>query len=186
MPLQYVQRWFVPQTFKVGGTQYVDGVLTFSGPTTIVLSDGVFGETGDYILFDYSAGSFPGGQAELDANVTPYIDDTALGLSGFGSLTDDTANKRVVLSLLSNPTNGKQFVDGDLTIADGASWFLSSSLYATANTYEVVEVTGTVTATLSGGSPNYLTGLSIYSLAGKTVVGGYAYLDGNIIKVTLA
>lgn len=186
MPLQYVQRYYIPQMFKVGGTQYVDGALTFSGPTTIVLSNSVFTETGDYILFDYSAGSFPGGQAELDANVTPYIDDSALGLSGFGSLTDDTTNKRVVLSLQSNPTNGKQFVEGDLTINDGASWFLSSSLFLTPGTYQLAEFTGSLVATLSGGSPNYLTGLSIYSLAGLTVVGGYAYRDGNIIKVTLA
>ena len=73
MPLVRVQRYAPSALYLPGGTQYLDpgATLSFTGPTTIALSNAVYGATGDYSLFDYSAAgaSFPGGQAELNANV---------------------------------------------------------------------------------------------------------------------
>ena len=52
------------------GTQYVEGDLSFDPGFQIFLYDSVFSQTGDYVLFDYSLGSFSGGQSELDNNVS--------------------------------------------------------------------------------------------------------------------
>lgn len=187
MPLIFVQRYVVEEALLEGGTQFVDGTLRFTGPTTIYLSNSVFSETGRYVLFEYTTFDYTGyasEQAALDALVTVNADD--LTLSELPALSVDVANNRIILSLKSKTSNGTQFVDGDLAIADGSSLYLSASLYATAGTYVLFDVTGTITATLSGGSPNYLTGLNVYALkSGRSVVGNRAFKDNNQIKVTL-
>lgn len=175
MPLIYVQRYAPPTAAaSTDGTQYVDGALSFAGATTIVLSNDVYGTTQQYVLFDYSGGSFPT-PAQL-SNVT--IDTSNLILSEFDSLTDDTANDRIILTLKSLATNGKQFVDGNLDIAGPTTVILNSTLYATAGTYELFEVTGTI-------SPASVGNLScVAAKAGLTA--GVPYQIGNIIYVTLA
>jgi len=182
MPLQYISRYFVAETIKEGGTQYFDSgaALTFGGATTIYLSNSVFPETGEYILFDYSAGSFnfgayANGQAMLDALVSVNVTD--LVISGAAVLTDEPANGRVKLTLLSRPTNGKQFVEGDLDFAGSTQMFLNEDLYATAGTYELFEVTGTITGVAN---------LSCVPLKSGLSVSVPPFIDGNIIKVTLA
>ena len=180
MPLQYISRYVVAETIKEGGTQYLDGAaLTFGGSTTIYLSNDVFPETGDYILFDYSAGSFnfgayANGQAMLDALVSVNVDD--LETSGAAVLTDEPAASRVKLTLLSRPTNGKQFVEGDLDFAGATTMFLTDVLYATAGTYELFEVTGTIS--------NLSNLTCVATKSGLTA--GTPFTVGNIIKVTLA
>ena len=67
MPLVFVQRYVLGEV--AGGTQTITGTLSFAGLTEIILDPTVFNKVGKYVLFDYSAGSFPGGQAELTANV---------------------------------------------------------------------------------------------------------------------
>lgn len=174
MPLQYISRYFVAETIKEGGTQYLDSdaQLKFDGATTIYLSNSVFPETGEYILFDYSAGSFPGGSAEL-ANVTVNVDD--LVTSGAAVLTDEPANGRVKMTLFSRPTNGKQFVEGNLDFAGTTQMFLDEVLYATVGTYELFEVTGTITGVANLSCVPLKSGLTA----------GAPFIDGNIIKVTL-
>lgn len=180
MPLIYVQRYERPNPIIEGGTQYVEGELTFNDPTTIYLSEAVFSETGQYILFDYSAGSFPGGQSDLNTKVIPYIDDSDLLLSGVSPLggtsvlENDPLNSRIILKLQSKSTNGKQFVEGDLTFAGSTTMILSEALYKTAGTYELFEVTGTITG---------IGNLSVVSAAGLNA--GTPFIDGNKIKVTL-
>lgn len=176
MPLVYVQRWVAPSAaFKEGGTQYlVDGAeLSFDPGSTIVLSEGVFGETGDYVLFDYSDGAFPV-PAEL-SNVT--VDTSGLILSGNYTLTDDTANSRIILSLKSRPDNGTQYVTGDLDITAPMIVILNASLFATAGTYVLFEVTGTIT-------PGSAANINCISLKGLSA--GTPVVVGNQIKVTLA
>ena len=180
MPLQYISRYFVAETIKEGGTQYLDNgaALTFGGATTIYLTNAVFPETGEYILFDYSAGSFnfgayANGQAMLDARVTVNVDD--LTTSGAAVLTDEPANGRVKLTLLSRPTNGKQFVEGNLDFAGTTQMFLDEVLYATAGTYELFEVGETITGVANLSCVPLKSGLSA----------GTPFIDGNIIKVTL-
>jgi hypothetical protein len=172
MPLIYVNTRRRVSTTLEGGTQYVDGVLSFAGGTTIYLAEAVFSATGQYVLFDYSAGSFPGGQAQLDANVIVNTDD--LVLSGAPVLTDDPANERILLDLNSRPTNGKQFVEGDLTFAGSTTMILGATMYATAGTYELFEVTGTITG---------VNNLTCVSAAGLSA--GTPFVDGNLVKVTL-
>ena len=179
MPLIYVQRYEKPVALLEGGTQYVEGALSFGAGTVIYLSESVFSETGNYILFDYSAGSFPNGQAELNSNVT--VDASALILSGVTSpgsgiavLEDDTLNYRIILKLICKPTNGKQFVEGNLDFAGSTTMILSEAMYKTQGTYELFEVTGTI---------SNLSNLSVVSAAGFTA--GTPFLVGNIIKVTL-
>lgn len=139
MPLIYVQRYAVTQAFKEGGTQYVDGVLTFGNPTTIYLSNAVFGQTGDYVLFDYSGGSFsnPSQLSFVTINTSDLV------LSGNPTLTNDTVNKRIVLTLKSNPTNGCQYVDGVLTISNPITVYLDSTIYATDGVYTLFDWSGT-------------------------------------------
>lgn len=178
MPLIYVQRYVVAQAaFEEGGTQYVDGVLTFGNPTTIILSNAVFGQTGDYVLFDYSDGSFPGGQTELNNNVT--INDDDLALSQFFSLTDDTANSRIILSLRSNPTNGCQYVDGVLTISNPITVVLNAALYKTAGTYTLFDWSGT------GSFVGSATNITLIPPAGRSVASPPAVV-GSTIQFTLA
>lgn len=178
MPLIYVQRYEKPQAFIEGGTQYVEGALSFAAGTTIYLSEAVFSETGNYILFDYADGTFPGGQAELNSNVTVDASDLLLSgvaaPSGISVLENDTLNSRIILKLVSNPTNGKQFVEGNLDFAGSTTMILSEAMYKTAGTYELFEVTGTI---------SNLSNLSVVSAAGFTA--GTPFLVGNIIKVTL-
>lgn len=178
MPLIYVQRYEKPQVLLEGGTQYVEGQLSFAAGTTIYLSEAVFSATGNYVLFDYSSGSFPGGQSELNSNVTVDASDLILSgvaaPSGISVLENDTLNSRIILKLVSNPTNGKQFVEGNLDFAGSTTMILSEAMYKTAGTYELFEVTGTI---------SNLSNLSVVSAAGFTA--GTPFLVGNIIKVTL-
>lgn len=176
MPLVYVQRYAPPTTYLAGGTQYVDGVLTFAGATTIYLSSAVYGSTGDYVLFDYTNGSFPGGQGELNTNVA--LDDSDLFLSSVAAVTDDALNKQIILTLQSRPTNGCQFVDGVLTISNPIDVYLSSVLYATAGTYTLFDWSGG--GSFTGSASN----ITIYPPGGLNVA-VTPYVDGNTIKFTL-
>lgn len=100
MPLVYVQRYGGVSIATNKATQYIEGTLSFSGPTVIELDATVFDQAGIYTLFDYSAvgASFPGGQAQIDsAPVT--VDTTGLfGLTASG-LVDDPANKCITVTL---------------------------------------------------------------------------------------
>lgn len=171
-------------TYTVGA-QYVDGALTLGDGATIQLSADVYTQTGKYLLFDYGpSGTLTGDLSKLNVNTD------ALGLSGGYEFLHDTANKKVYLKLKSRADNGKQFVDGDLTLADGAVIRLSAELYATPNTYELFEFTGTGNFTTSGGTPNYLTNVTIsVQKRGLRVQDGRAFLEESggvkMVKVTL-
>jgi hypothetical protein len=152
------------------GTQYVDGALDFTGATTVYLDESVYPIGGNYVLFQY--GSFPGGQADLNAYLT--IDASDLALSFVEVVQDKPHKSHVVARLKSNPTNGKQFVDGDLTFSGATTLYLDGELYATDGTYELFEVTGTVTG---------LANVTCISEAGLFC--GAPFLDGNLVKVTI-
>ena len=166
------------KTLNGVGTQFVEGELTFNSGTQIYLYDSVFSQTGQYVLFDYSSGSFPGGQAQLNSNVSVISADLALSevpsASGMAVLEDQPGLKRIVLKLNSKPTNGKQWIEGDLIINGPVEIILTESLYATPGTYELFEVSGSVSGL------NYLTCTCEANLSP-----GAPFQDGNIIKVTL-
>lgn len=159
------------------GTVFVEGALTFNATTNINLYNTVFYHPGTYVLFDYSAvgASFSGGQAQLDSNVTVTCVDLPATILTTPTLTNDSINKKILLTLPSNPTNGKIFVEGDLTFTGATSMALSKKLYATPGTYELFEFGGTY-----AGVTEYLT---CVSLAGFTC--GTPYVEGNLVKVTL-
>lgn len=92
MPVVFVQRYALNAVS--GGTQYVTGVLAFTGPTEIELDPTVFNTPGVYTLFDYSGGSFPNA-AQL-ANVTVITTGTGFTAS---NLLNDTANSRITVTL---------------------------------------------------------------------------------------
>ena len=175
MALVYVQRYKAPAAILSGGTQYVDGMLKFNGATSFVFDANVFSQTGTYVLFDYTNGSFPGGQAELDAYVSGSMSNGSLNLSGVQSFTDEPANNRILVTLGSNPTNGKQFVDGNLDFAGATTMQLSAALFATSGTYELFEVTGAI---------SNLSNLTCVSLAGFLCSAPFQV--GNLVKVTLS
>jgi hypothetical protein len=152
------------------GAQYVDGVLDFTGATTVYLDESVYTKGGNYVLFQY--GSFPGGQTDLDTYLT--IDDSDLALSFVEVVQDKPHKSHVVIKIKSNPTNGKQFVDGDLTFSGATTLYLDPDLYATDGTYELFQVTGTVTG---------LANVTCISEAGLFC--GAPFLDGNLVKVTI-
>ena len=185
MPLVRVQRYAPAVIYLGGGTQYMEPstVLAFPGATTIVLSNAVYTATGSYILFDYSAAgaTFPGGQAELNANVVPYVDDSDLALSGFGSLTDDTVAKKIILTLQSNPTNGCQYIESGVTLdlsGGTVNVYLSSALYATPGTYFLFDWSG------GGSFVGSASNLNIIPPSGLTVSVPPAVV-GNTIQFTL-
>ena len=188
MPLVRVQRYAPSVVYLGGGTQYIEAnkTLAFAGATTIVLSNAVYTATGSYILFDYSAAgaTFPGGQAQLNANVVPYIDDSDLTLSGFGSMTDDTVAKKIILTLQSNPTNGCQYIESGvvLDLTNPMSVYLNSALYATAGVYTLFD--WSAGGSLAPGSS--VSNITLYPPSGLTYVpGSLAIVGGNKIQFTL-
>jgi hypothetical protein len=161
------------------GTQYIEGALDFTGATTINLRGSVFAVAGDYVLFDYTAGSFPDGQTDLNTHVTIANVDLPASValpasSGVTVLEDQPGRKLVVLHLNSAPTNGKQYVEGDLVFSGATTVQLAEGTYVTKGTYELFEVTGTVTG---------LGNLTCVSSRGYTCTVSQV---GNIIYVTLA
>lgn len=185
MPLIRIQRYAPSVVYLGGGTQYMEPgtTLAFPGATTIVLSNAVYTATGSYILFDYSAAgaSFPGGQAQLDANVVPYVDDSDLTLSGFGSLTDDPIAKKIILTLQSNPTNGCQYIESGVTLdlsGGTVEVWLNSAIYATAGTYTLFDWSG------GGSFVGSASNLNLHPPAGLTVSVPPAVV-GSTIQFTL-
>jgi hypothetical protein len=167
--------------FKVG-TQFVEGVLTFGTGTQIFLYDSVFSTTGEYVLFDYTLGSFPGGQAQLNNNVTVSAVDLKLSYlnpsGGLAVLEDQPGQKRIILKLLSKTDNGKQWVNGNLVFSGATQMILINKLFATPGTYELFEATGTVTG---------IANLSVSHEYGALT--GVPFLDpsnNKIVKITLA
>jgi len=161
------------------GTQYVEGALNFSGPTDIELYGAVFDRAGDYVIFDYSDGSFADGQADLDAHVTVINVDLPPAVelpasSGITVLENQSLRQRVILHLASSPTNGKQWVEGDLDFDGPVTAVLAEEVYVTRGTYELFQVSGTVTG---------LANLTCVSPRGYTCTVSQV---GNIIYVTLA
>jgi hypothetical protein len=164
------------------GTQYVDGALAITGPTTIVLDPGIYPIGGNYVLFQY--GSFPT-PAQLSNLI---IDATQLPLCFVEVVLDKPHKSHVVMRLKSGapgvvyptqptPTTltiGKQFVDGALAFNGPTTLYLDGELYATDGTYELFEATGGVTGVAN---------LTVVSEAGLFC--GAPFLDGNIVKVTL-
>ncbi len=161
------------------GTQYVEGALDFTGATTINLRGSVFDKAGDYVLFDYSDGTFADGQTDLNSHVTVANVDlpssvTLPASSGVTVLENVPGRKVVVLHLNSAPTNGKQWVEGHLTFSGATTVQLAEGTYVTKGTYELFEVTGTVTG---------LSNLTCVSTRGYTCTVSQV---GSIIYVTLA
>jgi len=164
------------------GTQYVEGELSFAPGFQIYLYDSVFSETGDYILFDYSLGSFPGGQSQLNSNVSVVNVDLKLSrlnpAGGISVLEDQPDNKRIVLKLLSKLDNGKQWIEGDLNFSGPTTVVLSEKLYVTSGAYELFEVTGNIIG---------FSNLTVVHAAGYFTVTPFIDPNNNkIIKVNLS
>lgn len=179
MPVISVHRYV---TTVVGpsmdGAQFIDGDLTIeSSPATkpvIKLTQELYAATGSYVLFEYG-GTVVGSLSDLT------IDDSALALSSFASLTNDTTNKQIILALQSKATNGTQYIDGDLTIAGATTLVMSKALCKTAGTYVLFDVTGTITA----GSLANLTVTVPQGRALDPAVSPNPFIDGTQIKITL-
>jgi hypothetical protein len=99
MPLLKIQRY--------SGTVVVDsdheqtvGTLVFGGLTNVVLDATVFTVAGTYSIFKYTPTTgFPGGQAELNANVTFSMSGPGLTVVN-PTGTNDTSNSRVTVTLI--------------------------------------------------------------------------------------
>lgn len=129
------------------GTQYVDNgaSLSFAGATTIALNGTLFSTPGDYVLFDYTAGSFAGGQSELNSNVT--VDSSGLVSTQFVALRDDPVAEVVILTLKNSATyatDGVQYVEGNLSFDTGFTLFLDPNIYTGVGDYVLFDVSGTV------------------------------------------
>ena len=152
------------------GTQYVEGNLLFTGATTIELHGDVYAVAGAYELFKVT-GTVSG---------LEHVTLVAVGFSEgvelppTGALVYDEVNDRVIANTVSAPTNGKQWVEGDLTFSGPMTVQLAEGTYVTKGTYELFEVTGTVT-----GFGN----LTCVSTRGYTCTVSQV---SNIIYVTLA
>lgn len=176
MPIVSVHR-YATAALNTNGTQYVNGNLTIeSAPAvkpTIQLTQALYSEAGRYLLIKYS-GTFTGSLDDL------AIDDTGLSYSSYSApLVHDTAKKEIYLTLVSRPTNGTQYVNGNLVINAGATLVMSDSLCKTAGTYILFEVAGTI---------NGLSNLTVDPPVGRALdpaVSPNPFIDGTQIKVTL-
>lgn len=168
-----------PEAFLEGGTQYISGPLSFIGSVTIKLSPDVFTAPGKYILFDYSEGTFAGGQAALN---NQNYDDSELPLLQVRSVVDDTANKRVVLTLASKTDNGTQYVQGDLAITGPLTVMLPADLYGSAGTYTLFDWSGGGTFS----DPSQVANITCVVAKPNLSVRKAPYVDGSTIKVVLA
>jgi len=125
------------------GTQYLENgaVLSFTGAHTLVPKASFYGEGGNFVVFDYNAGDFPGGQAEL-GNVT--LDLSNLPNVLLGVLRNVPEFNIVVLYLTGKGEKSIQYVDGNLNFAGAHNMFLNASLFSAPGTYTLYSVTGTV------------------------------------------
>lgn len=161
------------------GAQFIDGDLTIqSSPATkpvAKLTQAVYPVTQSYVLFQYS-GTFTGSVADLT------VDDSELVLSQVAEVTHNATKKQVIVRLESRPDNGTQYIDGDLNIAGPTTVVMPKTLFATAGTYVLFDVTGTI---VSGSLVN----LSVAVPAGLSLDPTQSpnpYIDGKQIKVKLA
>lgn len=164
---------------SMSGTQFIDGDLTIeSSPATkpvIKLARALYNSIQSYVLFKYT-GSVIGSLSDIT------IDDSDLtqAAAGASPLSNDTAKKQVILTLISSPTNGTQYIDGDLVISGTTAIKLDKNLYKTAGTYVLFDVGGTITGSVSN--------IQIEAPAGRAVdpaLSPNPYIDGNQIKVKL-
>jgi len=99
MPVVRVQR--------ISGTVVVDntreqtvGTLVFGGLTNVVLDATKFTVAGTYSIFKYTPTTgFPGGQAELNANVTFSMSEPGLTVVNPTGM-NDMSNSRVTVTLI--------------------------------------------------------------------------------------
>lgn len=107
MGLIFVQR-YAPTVLLSSGTQTIlaGGQFNLQSYMEIELDPTVYNQPGTYVLIDYSAGSFvyPGSYANGQAALTDLVIVTDTDLVNLtvsaGSLTDDTVNKRITVTLV--------------------------------------------------------------------------------------
>jgi hypothetical protein len=99
MPLLKIQRYSGPVVVDNTHEQTAD-TLVFGGLTNVVLDATAFTVAGTYSIFKYTPTTgFPGGQAELDANVTFSMSGPGLTVVN-PTGTNDTSNSRVTVTLI--------------------------------------------------------------------------------------
>jgi hypothetical protein len=168
--------------YNFDGAQYIDNVLTLpTAPdtTTVALSREIY-NTGTYVLFDYRASSAP---TPVVGSVTQIVLDTSdLIVASGGTVSNDTANKLIIVTLVGSPDNGTQFVDGVLDISAPTTIYLSADLYNTAGTYTLFDFTG-------GSFVGSITNITIVPPGGRAINTGVSpngcALVGNTITVSL-
>lgn len=121
-------------SYSTAGAQYIlDEVHFPTAPdvATVYLSRNIY-SPGRFVLFDYSESS----------SLTPVnnfsqlaVDISDLPSVSSYSLSNDTFNKCIVVSLVGSLDNGTQYVEGTLTISNPISIHLSSTLYVGPGTY---------------------------------------------------
>jgi hypothetical protein len=173
--------------YKTGGTQYIENTITF--PTapdsaTIYLSDDVFFETGDYVLFDYSQSASP--TPVLGSISTVNFDLSDLTLSDYAFLTNKTLEKKIILTLRGRSNVGTQYITGVLNISSPMTINLGTVMFNSAGTYTLFNWNESVEPTPFVGS---ISNITIVTPPGRTVdtsvsPNGCA-ISGNTITVKL-
>ena len=95
MPVVNVHRYVGTVVVDTTREQTV-GTLVFAGATTVLLDATAFTTPGTYSIFKYT--TFAGGQSELNTYVT-FTPPAGLSVSNVHG-TDDTANKRITVTLV--------------------------------------------------------------------------------------
>lgn len=185
MPVISVHRWAsAGSSYLSGGTQYIENVLTLpTSPdtTTIYLSNDVFTEPGDYVLFDYSESTAP---TPVVGNLSQVIIDVSeLMLSDNYLLTDNTGEKKIILTLYGKADNGTQYINGTLNISAPMTINLSPSLFRTSGTYTLFDWSG------GGSFTGSITNITIIPPSGRSVDTGVSpngcAVSGSTITVKL-
>lgn len=159
--------YFNTNLYKSGGTQYIENTITF--PTapdtaTIYLSEDIFYETGDYVLFDYSESS--AGTPVLGDVAQVNFDTSDLTLSDFAYLTDKPAEKKVILTVRGKADGGTQYITGVLNISAPMTINLGPILFNAPGTYILFDWTESVEVTPFVGS---ITNITVVPPAGRAV-----------------
>jgi hypothetical protein len=184
MPIVSVHRWVSGSPYLEGGTQYIENVLTLpTSPdtTTIYLANNVFTEPGDYVLFDYSESTAP---TPVVGDLSQVIIDVSdLLLSDNYLLTNNTSEKKIILTLYGKADNGTQYINGTLNISSPMTIYLDATLFRSSGTYTLFDWSG------GGSFTGSITNITIIPPSGRAVDTGVSpngcAVSGSTITVKL-
>ncbi len=187
MPIVSVHRQGASTRYIESGTQYIQDqlIIPSSGTATVYLSSDVYTTPGYYVLFDYSESTNGTPVSGSLSNLAVDVSDLDSNIfSGSYNLTNNTADKKIILMLQGNLNSGTQYIEsGTLTISSPMTIYLSKIIHNTPGEYVLFDWSS------SGSFVGDISNISIVTPPGRLVDVGVSSngcrIVGNTITVTL-